>query len=107
MCFFRFVLLIIYSFPLKLRCIRDRKHHHPLQQPKRRVPAESRAYGFAAQQDTGYSSCSQIQITSGGVENPSPLVAPAGAYKNNDPSILVNLYSLQRPETSQFTGPAV
>ncbi|CAK7213239.1 hypothetical protein SBRCBS47491_001734 [Sporothrix bragantina] len=38
-----------------------------------------------------YLACSQITITGGGSGTPAPLVALPGAYKSNDPGILVNL----------------
>ncbi|KAK3684158.1 glycoside hydrolase [Podospora appendiculata] len=53
-----------------------------------------------------YLSCSQITITGGGSGTPGPLVALPGAYKSNDPGILVNLYSMQ-PDAYQPPGPAV
>ena len=53
-----------------------------------------------------YIACSQIQITGGGNGTPGPLVALPGAYKTNDPGILVNLYSMQ-PNEYQPPGPAV
>ncbi|KAF2022356.1 lytic polysaccharide monooxygenase [Aaosphaeria arxii CBS 175.79] len=55
-----------------------------------------------------YLSCSQIKITDGGSGSPGPLVALPGAYKSNDPGILVNLGSIQNaPETYQPPGPKV
>jgi hypothetical protein len=55
-----------------------------------------------------YLSCTQVRITGGGSGTPGPLVALPGAYKSNDPGILVNLNSIQNaPETYQPPGPAV
>ncbi|KAL2265128.1 hypothetical protein VTJ83DRAFT_6228 [Remersonia thermophila] len=54
-----------------------------------------------------YISCSQIQITNGGNGTPGPLVAFPGAYRSNDPGILVNLYSGMQPSQYQPPGPAV
>ncbi|KAK7756311.1 hypothetical protein SLS62_001537 [Diatrype stigma] len=42
-----------------------------------------------------YLACSQIRITGGGSGTPGPLVAFPGAYKTDDPGILVDLYRLQ------------
>ncbi|GAB1313667.1 hypothetical protein MFIFM68171_03877 [Madurella fahalii] len=53
-----------------------------------------------------YLACSQIEITGGGNGTPGPLVALPGAYKSNDPGILVNLYNMQ-PDSYQPPGPAV
>jgi hypothetical protein len=53
-----------------------------------------------------YLACSQIQITGGGNGTPGPLVALPGAYKSNDPGILVNLNGIQ-PDAYQPPGPAV
>jgi hypothetical protein len=53
-----------------------------------------------------YLSCSQIKITGGGNGTPGPLVALPGAYKTNDPGILVNLGAIQ-PNGYQPPGPAV
>jgi hypothetical protein len=53
-----------------------------------------------------YLSCSQIKITGGGSGSPSPLVALPGAYKSNDPGILVNLGAIQ-PDAYQPPGPPV
>ncbi|KAK4038886.1 glycoside hydrolase [Parachaetomium inaequale] len=53
-----------------------------------------------------YIACSQIEITGGGNGTPGPLVALPGAYKTNDPGILVNLYSMQ-PNEYKPPGPAV
>ena len=53
-----------------------------------------------------YIACSQIQITGGGNGSPGPLVSLPGAYKTNDPGILVNLYSMQ-PDAYQPPGPSV
>ncbi|KAK3947198.1 glycosyl hydrolase family 61-domain-containing protein [Pseudoneurospora amorphoporcata] len=53
-----------------------------------------------------YIACSQIQITGGGNGNPGPLVSLPGAYKPNDPGILVNLYNMQ-PDAYQPPGPSV
>ncbi|PSN62414.1 hypothetical protein BS50DRAFT_531594, partial [Corynespora cassiicola Philippines] len=55
-----------------------------------------------------YLACTQIKITGGGNGSPSPLVSLPGAYKTNDPGILVNLGTIQgAPETYQPPGPAV
>jgi len=51
-----------------------------------------------------YISCSQIEITGDGGGTPGPLVALPGAYKSNDPGILVNLYSMQ-PNSYKPPGP--
>jgi hypothetical protein len=53
-----------------------------------------------------YIACSQIQITGGGVGTPGPMVALPGAYKSNDPGILVNLNAIQ-PDAYKPPGPAV
>ncbi|KAF2177465.1 lytic polysaccharide monooxygenase [Zopfia rhizophila CBS 207.26] len=53
-----------------------------------------------------YLSCSQIKITGGGSGTPGPLVALPGAYKTNDPGILVNLQNIQ-PSAYIPPGPAV
>ena len=54
-----------------------------------------------------YLACSQIQITGGTSSGkPGPLVALPGAYKTNDPGILVNLGSIQ-PDAYIPPGPAV
>ncbi|KAK4239231.1 glycoside hydrolase [Achaetomium macrosporum] len=53
-----------------------------------------------------YLACSQIRITGGGSGSPGPLVALPGAYKSNDPGILVNLNAIQ-PDAYQPPGPAV
>jgi hypothetical protein len=45
-----------------------------------------------------YIACSQVKITGGGNGIPGPLVALPGAYKTNDPGILVNLGKLQPGE---------
>lgn len=41
-----------------------------------------------------YISCAQITVTGGGSGSPSPLVSFPGAYKNTDPGIKVNIYSV-------------
>ncbi len=53
-----------------------------------------------------YISCSQIRVTGGGGGTPSPMVALPGAYKSNDPGILVNLNAIQ-PDAYKPPGPAV
>ncbi len=54
-----------------------------------------------------YISCSQIKITGGtGTGTPGPLVAFPGAYKTNDPGILVNLGAIA-PDAYKPPGPAV
>jgi Auxiliary Activity family 9 (formerly GH61) len=53
-----------------------------------------------------YLSCSQIKITNGGNGTPGPLIALPGAYKSNDPGILVNLNAI-KPDAYQPPGPAV
>ena len=53
-----------------------------------------------------YLACTQIKITGGGSGTPGPLVAFPGAYKTNDPGILVDLYSMQ-PDSYIPPGPAV
>lgn len=53
-----------------------------------------------------YLACSQIKVTNGGSGKPGPLVAFPGAYKTNDPGILVDLYSMQ-PDSYIPPGPAV
>jgi hypothetical protein len=45
-----------------------------------------------------YVACSQILITGGGNGTPGPLVSLPGAYKTNDPGILVNLGKIQASE---------
>ncbi|KAF2252449.1 lytic polysaccharide monooxygenase [Trematosphaeria pertusa] len=55
-----------------------------------------------------YLSCSQIKITGGGSGSPGPLAAFPGAYKSNDPGILVDLNKIAgAPDTYQPPGPAV
>ncbi|KAH7119884.1 glycoside hydrolase [Dendryphion nanum] len=57
-----------------------------------------------------YLSCSQIKITGGGSGTPGPLVALPGAYKSNDPGILVDLNKIAlagTPEAYMPPGPAV
>ncbi|KAI4627570.1 uncharacterized protein J4E87_004134 [Alternaria ethzedia] len=55
-----------------------------------------------------YLACSQIKIIEGGNGLPSPLVAFPGAYKSNDPGILVDLNKYtSAPETYQPPGPGV
>ncbi|KAJ4357474.1 uncharacterized protein N0V89_002050 [Didymosphaeria variabile] len=41
-----------------------------------------------------YISCAQLSVTGGGSGSPSPLVAFPGAYKNTDPGLKVNIYSV-------------
>ncbi|KAL1870002.1 hypothetical protein VTK73DRAFT_2845 [Phialemonium thermophilum] len=53
-----------------------------------------------------YLSCSQVNITNGGNGTPGPLVALPGAYKTNDPGILVNLGAIQA-DAYIPPGPAV
>jgi hypothetical protein len=53
-----------------------------------------------------YISCSQIKITGGGSGTPGPLVSLPGAYKSNDPGILVNLGAIQ-PTAYTTPGPPV
>ncbi|KAI0115681.1 glycoside hydrolase [Nemania sp. FL0031] len=53
-----------------------------------------------------YLACSQIKITGGGNGTPGPLAALPGAYKTNDPGILVNLQAIQ-PDAYIPPGPAV
>ena len=53
-----------------------------------------------------YLSCSQVKITGGGSGTPGPLVALPGAYKTNDPGILVDLGKIA-PGAYQPPGPAV
>lgn len=53
-----------------------------------------------------YIACSQIEITGGGNGTPGPLVALPGAYKTDDPGILVDLTTLQ-PDQYQPPGPPV
>jgi hypothetical protein len=55
-----------------------------------------------------YLSCSQINVTGGGNGRPSPLVAFPGAYKSQDPGIMVNLGSVvNQPGGYVAPGPAV
>lgn len=55
-----------------------------------------------------YLSCTQIRVTGGGSGTPGPLVALPGAYKSNDPGILVNLNNyVTAPDSYQPPGPAV
>lgn len=55
-----------------------------------------------------YLSCSQINITGGGGGRPAPLVAFPGAYKSQDPGILVNLNNvINQPAEYVAPGPAV
>ncbi|KAF1841455.1 lytic polysaccharide monooxygenase [Cucurbitaria berberidis CBS 394.84] len=42
-----------------------------------------------------YISCAQVKITGGGSGTPGPLVSFPGAYKNTDPGIKVNIYSVR------------
>jgi hypothetical protein len=60
----------------------------------------------SANQAQFYISCSQIKITGGGSGTPGPLVALPGAYKTNDPGILVNLGGMQ-PTAYKPPGPQV
>ena len=53
-----------------------------------------------------YLSCSQIKITDGGSGTPGPLASLPGAYKSNDPGILVNINTMA-PESYVGPGPAV
>ncbi len=53
-----------------------------------------------------YIACSQITITGGGNGTPGPLVELPGAYKTNDPGILVNLGKVS-PTTYIPPGPPV
>ena len=53
-----------------------------------------------------YLSCSQISITGGGNGKPGPMVSLPGAYKANDPGLLVNLQAI-KPEAYIPPGPAV
>ena len=53
-----------------------------------------------------YLSCSQIKVTGGGNGKPGPLVSLPGAYKTNDPGILVNLGAIQA-NAYQPPGPTV
>ena len=53
-----------------------------------------------------YLACSQIKITNGGSGTPGPLVALPGAYRSNDPGIMVNINAMA-PESYQPPGPAV
>ena len=39
-------------------------------------------------------SCAQLSVTGGGSGSPGPLVAFPGAYKNTDPGLKVNIYSV-------------
>ncbi|PVI06991.1 lytic polysaccharide monooxygenase [Periconia macrospinosa] len=55
-----------------------------------------------------YLSCTQVKISGGGSGTPGPLVSLPGAYKTNDPGILVDLNKIaQAPSTYQPPGPAV
>lgn len=55
-----------------------------------------------------YISCSQVRITGSGTGRPGPLVALPGAYRSNDPGILVNLGRIAgAPETYVPPGPPV
>lgn len=53
-----------------------------------------------------YLSCSQITVTGPGGGSPGPLAAFPGAYKTNDPGILVNLGKIT-PDSYVPPGPAV
>lgn len=53
-----------------------------------------------------YLACSQINITGSGTGEPGPLVSLPGAYKSNDPGILVDLNSIQADAYTP-PGPAV
>ncbi|KAI0150082.1 lytic polysaccharide monooxygenase [Hypoxylon sp. NC0597] len=53
-----------------------------------------------------YLACTQIKITGGGSGTPGPLVALPGAYKSDDPGILVNLGTI-KPDSYVPPGPAV
>lgn len=55
-----------------------------------------------------YQGCAQITVTGGGNANPATVKLP-GAYKQNDPGVLVNIYyppltSYQIPGPRPFTG---
>ncbi|KAL8344087.1 hypothetical protein RB601_004553 [Gaeumannomyces tritici] len=55
-----------------------------------------------------YLACSQINVTGGGSGKPAPLVAFPGAYKSQDPGILVNLNNVaSQPAGYVAPGPAV
>lgn len=43
-----------------------------------------------------YISCAQLSVTGGGSGTPGPLVSFPGAYKNTDPGLKVNIYSVSR-----------
>ncbi|KAK4216529.1 glycoside hydrolase [Rhypophila decipiens] len=53
-----------------------------------------------------YLACSQISITGGGNGTPGPLVSLPGAYRSNDPGILVNINAIA-PTAYTPPGPAV
>ncbi|KAK2746834.1 hypothetical protein FQN57_002876 [Myotisia sp. PD_48] len=53
-----------------------------------------------------YLGCGHVKVTGGGSGTPGPLVAFPGAYKSNDPGILIDLTS-RTPANYQFPGPAV
>ncbi|OTA97126.1 glycoside hydrolase family 61 protein [Hypoxylon sp. CO27-5] len=53
-----------------------------------------------------YLACTQIKITDGGNGTPGPLVALPGAYKSDDPGILVNLGTIKL-DSYVPPGPAV
>ncbi|KAH8670112.1 glycoside hydrolase family 61 protein [Tricladium varicosporioides] len=53
-----------------------------------------------------YLSCSQVKIVGDGNGTPAPLVAFPGAYKTNDPGILVNLGAIA-PDSYMPPGPPV
>lgn len=55
-----------------------------------------------------YLSCSQVKITGGGSGSPAPLAALPGAYKSNDPGILVDLGKYTtNPDGYMPPGPAL
>ncbi|KAG8830206.1 hypothetical protein FRC17_005233 [Serendipita sp. 399] len=51
-----------------------------------------------------YLACAQLNVVGGGSGNPSPLVSFPGAYKQTDPGILINIYSLP-PGFTGYTPP--
>lgn len=53
-----------------------------------------------------YISCGQIKVTSSGNGTPGPLVSFPGAYKANDPGIMINIYQ-SNPPAYIAPGPAV
>lgn len=53
-----------------------------------------------------YLGCGQVSVSGGGNGNPGPKVAFPGAYEQDAPGILINLYG-DHPDKYPFPGPPV